>query len=78
VGGLLFAGGPALGASTHAPCYDGNGNVMGLVNVADGTLSADYDYSAFGGAVQIEGSAAEANPFRFSTKYTDAESSMLY
>ncbi|HEY4248711.1 MAG TPA: RHS repeat-associated core domain-containing protein [Lacunisphaera sp.] len=58
--------------------YDGNGNVIGLVDMATGTKSATYDYNAFGETIQSEGVAALANPFRFSTKYTDDETGLLY
>ena len=46
--------------------------------MATGTKSATYDYNAFGETIQSEGVAALANPFRFSTKYTDDETGLLY
>lgn len=52
---------------------DGNGNVIGLVDMATGVKSATYDYNAFGETIISDGVAAEAMPFRFSTKYQDAE-----
>lgn len=58
--------------------YDGNGNVMALVNAADGTLAAEYDYGPFGEPIRIDGPIGKANPFRFSTKYDDDESDLLY
>ena len=45
VGGLLSVTvptGPNPGA--YFCCYDGNGNVMGLINAADGSLAARYEY----------------------------------
>jgi RHS repeat-associated protein len=64
---------PSPGA--HAPLYDGNGNVTELVDLAHGTISARYEYGAFGESISVDGGAvATANPFRFSTKYLDAES----
>jgi len=42
VGGLLAVTDTANG--THFPAFDGNGNVMGLVNGANGTMSAQYEY----------------------------------
>jgi RHS repeat-associated protein len=60
------------------PAYDGNGNIMALVNAADGTVAANYDYAAFGEPIRITGVMARNNPFRFSTKYTDDESDLLY
>jgi RHS repeat-associated protein len=85
VGGLLFAntqtldpGSQTLTPGTHAFACDGNGNVTALVDLATGLKSAAYDYNAFGETILSEGHAAAANPFRFSTKYTDDESGLLY
>ena len=65
--------------SSHGPCYDGNGNLTALVNLATGQTEARYDYGPFGERVLVAGGAiAEANPFRFSTKYEDAETGLLY
>ncbi|OYW70826.1 MAG: hypothetical protein B7Z37_29535 [Verrucomicrobia bacterium 12-59-8] len=78
VGGLLverFHTAPTAG--TYAPCYDGNGNVTELVNLADGSVSARYEYGVFGETISVDGGAvAQANPFRFSTKYLDAETGL--
>lgn len=78
VGGLLierFDTTPTLG--THAPCYDGNGNITELVNLTNGNISAHYEYGAFGETISVDGGApAEANPFRFSTKYLDGETGL--
>lgn len=81
VGGLLLtnfftASGSLLTA--HASTYDGNGNVIGLVDIATGLKSATYEYNAFGETIISDGSSADANLFRFSTKYTDAETGLLY
>ena len=51
---------------------------MALVNAADGTVVANYDYGAFGELIRITGVMARNNPFRFSTKYADDESDLLY
>ena len=58
--------------------FDGNGNVIGLVDMATGTKSATYDYNAFGETIQSDGVASVANHFRFSTKYTDDETGLYY
>jgi RHS repeat-associated protein len=76
VGGLLAA--TLSGQGTHFIAYDGNGNVMALVSASGGTVTAQYEYSPFGETLAASGSAANANAFRFSTKYTDAESGFLY
>jgi len=74
VGGLLLAN---LGGVTYAPTYDGNGNILGLVSITTGLRSATYEYNAFGETVVADGVIAAANPFRFSTKFTDDESGLL-
>ncbi len=58
--------------------YDGNGNVAALVNAADGTVAANYEYGPFGEVVRQTGPMAKANPIRFSTKYQDNESDLVY
>ncbi len=64
--------------------YDGNGNVTLLTAGSDGTVAARFEYGPFGEAIRSSGSSTIAastgagNPFRFSTKYTDAESDLLY
>jgi RHS repeat-associated protein len=79
VGGLLSATvhtGPNAGTYFYA--YDGNGNVMALVNAADGSVAARYEYGPFGELLRATGPMAKANPFRFSTKYQDDETGLLY
>ena len=78
VGGLL---GCSFGLQTSdfgLYCYDGNGNVMALVDTADGSLAASYEYDPFGNTLRATGAKAAANPFRFSTKYTDDETGLVY
>ncbi len=77
VGGLLVFGDAAT-ATSHFAAYDGNGNVIALVDGATGTIAAEYDYNASGEAVRMAGSASISNPFRFSTKYADDETRMIY
>jgi RHS repeat-associated protein len=62
----------------HFAGYDGNGNVMGLISGATKTLSATYEYGPFGEVIQMTGTMASVNPFRFSTKYQDDETGMNY
>ncbi|MFZ5494537.1 MAG: phospholipase effector Tle1 domain-containing protein, partial [Verrucomicrobiota bacterium] len=52
-------------------------NVIGLVDMATGAKSATYEYGAFGETLIADGVAAEAMPFRFSTRYTDSETSIV-
>ncbi len=76
VGGLLEV--INYGSGTNFVAFDGNGNVAALVNAADGTLTANYEYGPFGEPIRMTGTQAKANPFRFSTKYDDDESDLLY
>jgi RHS repeat-associated protein len=77
VGGLLLVKN-ASDSSYHFVAMDANGNVSALVNAADGIVSAEYEYSPFGETLRASGTMADANPFRFSTKYQDDESGLLY
>ena len=63
---------------SHFCAYDGNGNVTALVKASDGTLAAQYAYGPFGELLRATGPMAKANPFRFSTKYQDDETDLLY
>jgi RHS repeat-associated protein len=76
VGGLLAISDSQSG--THFPAYDGNGNVMALLHAPNSTLSAQYEYGPFGETLSASGAMANANPFRFSTKYQDDETGLLY
>ena len=76
VGGLLYV--KPAGGVAHFCAYDGNGNVMALVDGASGSPSAEYEYSAFGETIRMTGALATANPFRFSTKYCDDETDPYY
>jgi hypothetical protein len=78
VGGLLAISNLQYPIGTHFTAFDGNGNVMALANAADASASALYEYSPFGESLRIEGSAAELNPFGFSTKFHDRETGLLY
>jgi RHS repeat-associated protein len=80
VGGLLFSSiaGGVPSPRVDATAYDGNGNIIGLVDMATGAKSATYEYNAFGETIISDGVAAAANPFRFSTKYADTETGLVY
>jgi RHS repeat-associated protein len=58
--------------------FDGNGNVIGYVDMATGNRSATYEYGAFGETIISDGPAVELFPFRFSTKYQDVETGFYY
>lgn len=65
---------------TYLPAYDGNGNVLALLNATTGAVTNRYEYSPFGELLRDEKVAtdAPANPFRWSTKYTDDETDLVY
>jgi RHS repeat-associated protein len=77
VGGLVAMSDAASGTS-YAPAYDGNGNVTALVSMEDGSVAASYEYGPFGEPLRVSGAMAGQNPFRFSTKYTDDETGLVY
>ncbi len=58
--------------------YDANGNVGQLVNAADGTIDAAYEYDPFGRLINAQGSKANQNPYRFSTKPMDQQTGLYY
>ena len=76
VGGLLAVNDVTQGV--HFVAFDGNGNVATLVKAGDGTGAATYECSPFGEVIRATGPMAKANPFRFSTKYQDDETDLLY
>ena len=57
---------------------DANGNVTMLVDAKTGEVTAEYEYGPFGEVVRSTGDLADENPFRFSTKYEEVESGLLY
>jgi RHS repeat-associated protein len=77
-GGLLEASCCGEAATNCFAAFDGNGNVSALVNVANGATLANYEYGPFGEVIRATGPMAKLNPFRFSTKYEDDETDMLY
>jgi len=51
---------------------------MALVSAADGSVAARYEYGPFGELIRATGPMAKTNPFRFSTKYQDEETGLVY
>ena len=58
--------------------YDGNGNVAATVSRSAGTTTATYEYGPFGEVIRSSGTISKTNPYRFSTKYQDNETDLLY
>ncbi|NLX06393.1 MAG: RHS repeat-associated core domain-containing protein [Phycisphaerae bacterium] len=85
IGGLAFARtwqGPTAW-TVAVPAFDGNGNLVELLDVTDGDPNAvasvaGYQYDPYGNLLTSAGEAAEAFPLRFSSKYTDAETGLAY
>jgi RHS repeat-associated protein len=77
-GGSGGQGGTGVSPVNYVYLYDANGNVGQLVNMADGNLAARYEYDPYGNALVADGPMAAANPFRFSTKYLDADTGQYY
>lgn len=84
VGGLLrvkeFAG---SFAGVHYPLCDGNGNVTQVVTETNNNSTRianreEIDYDPYGSELRMTGGYAAAVPFRFSSKYFDAETGLLY
>lgn len=78
IGGLLLVTAHG-GATTNCfVAYDGNGNVTALVRGGSNPVLARYEYSAYGELLRATGPLARVNPFRFSTKFADHESGLVY
>ena len=77
VGGLVAVK-PANGIASFA-AMDGNGNVAGLVIGSMGpSVNGAYEYGPFGEPIRVTGTLGKANPFRWSTKYADDETDLVY
>jgi RHS repeat-associated protein len=77
-GGGLLAVTSTDSDNVNHPLYDGNGNVIHLLSSTDMSNSAEYEYSPFGENLRSTGSGKNANPFRFSTKFSDEDTGHLY
>ncbi len=77
VGGLLsVTKNQEPGTPKFYPTYDANGNVSEYLDDT-GVVEAHYEYSAFGRVIHSTGNPDDF-AFRFSTKYTDDETGLLY
>jgi len=76
VGGLLWM---SHAGADYVAVHDGYGNVMGLLtSTSFSQWVAQYEYGPFGELLRATGAMANENPFRFSTKYQDEETGLLY
>ena len=79
VGGLLaVVENEASVATPYLAAYDFNGNIIGYVDPSTETLVAEYEYGPFGELIRATGVKSEMFNFRFSTKYEDTETGLLY
>jgi RHS repeat-associated protein len=78
VGGLLKVSYYGAQTTNAFVAYDGNGNLLALVDAATAQTLARYEYGPFGEAIRASGSLAELNPIRFTTKYRDEETELVY
>jgi RHS repeat-associated protein len=75
---LLFAVLNSPSTEVYFPAYDGNANIMALCKGSDATWAAQYEYGPFGEVIRATGPMAKTNPFRFSNKYQDEETGLIY
>jgi len=79
IGGLLAVHDATVGSgANYVYFYDGNANVGQVVDPVASTTVATYEYDAYGNATASSGNYHLVNPFRFSTKYWDDETSLGY
>ena len=78
VGGLLQVAYTGAQTTNCFVAFGGNGNVAALADAASTNIFAQYEYGPFGEVIRATGLMAKANPFRFSTKYQDDETDLLY
>jgi RHS repeat-associated protein len=77
IGGLLAGLKTDLPADLTYYHADANGNITTLL-ATNGIPLASYVYDPFGNPITATGPLADDNPFRFSSKYTDGESGLVY
>ncbi len=77
--GLLAIRGRVNGGAwvTYYVLSDPQGNVVALAT-SDGTLAAQYDYDPYGRLIRETGPKAATCPFRYSTKWYDADLGLLH
>ncbi len=78
VGGLIAFASRQSPVGSYFVAYDGNGNVMALVDGSSGSLSARYEYDPFGQTIRCSGTLGTLNPVRFSSKHLDDETDLVY
>jgi len=80
IGGLLSVtqvSGLSPQPSSYFSCFDANGNLTDYIDDT-GSNVAHYVYGPFGGTISATGDKADDFKFRFSTKYHDDETGLVY
>lgn len=77
VGGLLAIEDGRTGG-TYSIIQDGNGNVAAVVDLSSRAVVAEFEYAPYGQVIREAGSYAGKMPFRFSTKWFDANTDLYY
>jgi len=75
IGGLLIS---IVSGTNLFAGYDGNGNLVALIHDLDASIAAMYEYNGFGETIRATGRCADFNPFCFSTKFRDRETTLIY
>gem|GEM_PF-4793101 len=83
IGGLLACEDTQGTASTaddksYFYFYDANGNVGQVIDAADGSIAAAYEYDPYGVRINDPAPDEYSQPFRFSTKFWDDETGLGY
>jgi RHS repeat-associated protein len=78
VGGLIREAYYGASTTNCFMAFDGNGNVSALVNAADGTTVANYEYGPFLESIRATGLMAPINFVTGSSKIWDRETDLLY
>ena len=79
IGGLLAITEVEGGATkVYYPVVDHNGNIHKLVDGQTGAVVAEYEYDPFGVLLSKTGAKSGSCPFRFMSKYYDAELGLYY
>ena len=69
---------PSLVQAFIPPVSDHIGSIRALVDATSGETVAEYEYDPYGVLLEEAGEKADVCPFRFSGKYNDPETQLLY
>ena len=77
VGGLALVKHHKNG-EVSVPLYTTNGNVRGYWEIDGEEIVAEFEYGPFGELLKTTGAKANKHPIRWSSKYEDAETGLVY